>query len=104
MSENRDSCDMRPVANFDAVFDGEPGNFCITEATLPSGEIERRMFFRLPADTGGGAILIRPAPSHLKDEPSWEWDGNREKPTLTPSVWCKGRWHGWFRAGRMESC
>lgn len=32
----------------------------------------------------------------------WKWDGNREKPTLTPSILdggdCCG-WHGWLRNG-----
>ena len=30
---------------------------------------------------------------------SWEWDGNRERPTLTPSVHRVGHWHGWLRDG-----
>lgn len=33
--------------------------------------------------------------------PSWQWDGNREKPTLAPSVWAHGHWHGWIRNGEM---
>jgi hypothetical protein len=33
-----------------------------------------------------------------------EWDGNMDKPTLAPSVHLPGRWHGWFRAGRVVSC
>lgn len=31
----------------------------------------------------------------------WGWDGNREKPTLTPSVHTFGHWHGWVRNGEM---
>lgn len=38
----------------------------------------------------------------------WEWDGNREEPTLTPSilVWGNGKdqpatWHGYLRAGKL---
>ncbi len=30
----------------------------------------------------------------------WDWDGNREAPTFTPSVNCSGCWHGYIRAGR----
>jgi Family of unknown function (DUF6527) len=30
---------------------------------------------------------------------SWGWDGNEDKPTLTPSIHCVGHWHGWVRAG-----
>lgn len=38
------------------------------------------------------------------EKPSWEWNGNREKPTLSPSVWHKGHWHGWLRDGVWTSC
>lgn len=31
----------------------------------------------------------------------WEWDGNEEKPTLTPSVHTFGHWHGWVREGML---
>lgn len=41
---------------------------------------------------------------------AWKWDGNREAPTLTPSIlhWGGGRgepatWHGWLRAGKLET-
>lgn len=30
----------------------------------------------------------------------WAWDGNRDAPTFTPSIDCKGCWHGYIRAGR----
>ena len=38
--------------------------------------------------------------------PSWEWDGNKEAPTLTPSVQQIGgcRWHGWLTDGVWISC
>ena len=32
---------------------------------------------------------------------SWDWDGNRERPTITPSVNCKDCWHGWIRNGEF---
>lgn len=31
----------------------------------------------------------------------WGWDGNRENPTLTPSIDVHGSWHGWIRNGEM---
>lgn len=37
----------------------------------------------------------------------WDWDGNREAPTLSPSIHNTGmpcRWHGWLRAGEWQSC
>lgn len=40
------------------------------------------------------------------NHPMWTWDGNKEKPTLSPSIQrthgCK--WHGFLRAGIFESC
>lgn len=44
------------------------------------------------AETGGG--------------PVWQWDGNAEAPTLTPSLrrldGCK--WHGFLTAGEFREC
>ena len=41
-------------------------------------------------------------------EPAWTWDGNRDTPTLSPSIACgmpKGSdWHGYMTAGRLEAC
>lgn len=38
--------------------------------------------------------------------PQWTWDGNREAPTVSPSVrrldGCQ--WHGWLRNGEWISC
>lgn len=39
--------------------------------------------------------------------PSWDWDGDRERPTLTPSVFNTGmpcQWHGWLTGGDWISC
>lgn len=30
---------------------------------------------------------------------TWMWDGNREKPTLSPSIHHVGHWHGFLRGG-----
>lgn len=30
----------------------------------------------------------------------WGWDGNREKPTFTPSINCGNCWHGFIEKGR----
>lgn len=36
----------------------------------------------------------------------WEWDGNRERPTLSPSLdtnnGAGARWHGWLFAGELH--
>ena len=33
----------------------------------------------------------------------WGWDGNEEKPTLSPSIDWPGKWHGHLVAGRLIS-
>lgn len=31
----------------------------------------------------------------------WQWDGNEEKPTLTPSLHAVGIWHGYVKQGNL---
>lgn len=75
----------------------EPGDFCwgFSESTddRPSHIhlIEPPGFYvRLP---------IAPTPN------GWDWDGNRDQPTLTPSIrTCRGldgTWHGFLRRGEL---
>jgi hypothetical protein len=64
-------------------------------------------FDNRPSDWGGEAE---------KKQPRWHWDGNKEKPTLTPSLGlrkCRDdqtvgadgyHWHGFLRAGVFEEC
>ena len=96
---NTESCAMVRHADDDAVHAGPPGSFCIE--TDSNGQ--RMMIFKYP-DGDVGGIFLRPMLPSNPPHPSWEWDGNGDAPTLTPSVHRPGRWHGWFRAGRMESC
>lgn len=54
------------------------------------------MIYQCPCGCGAqGALRFRPAES-----PSWEWDGNVEIPTLSPSVHHVGHWHGFLRGGQ----
>ena len=50
----------------------------------------------------GGECMIALRP-HQKNSAgaSWEWDGNKERPTITPSINCKDCWHGWIRNGEF---
>lgn len=38
--------------------------------------------------------------------PSWEWNGDMQRPTLTPSILQRNgcRWHGYLRNGVWEWC
>lgn len=32
----------------------------------------------------------------------WSWDGDEEKPTLSPSLHAVGIWHGWVQQGILR--
>ena len=60
------------------------------------------IYLFLPGKSGPDAIEIgRGDPGGYR---VWGWDGNQEKPTLTPSIHAPGQWHGYLKAGRLESC
>lgn len=69
---------------------------------------EEVVWFRCPKSGRRCGPLVIRGRTHLKHDPQnknggtaqWGWDGNRNKPTLTPSVNCSGCWHGYIRAGR----
>lgn len=35
---------------------------------------------------------------------AWTWDGNRERPTIAPSIHVIGHWHGFVENGQIRSC
>lgn len=73
----------------------QPGDFCFDE------EFEY-LYLWIPGVSGPDAIRIQ------RGEPGgprvWGWDGDTEKPTLTPSILTPGTWHGYLKAGRLVSC
>lgn len=111
---HKGSCDMRRIPDPDreganpGEWDGiQPGDFWWgTEQAQVAGTTVtyRTMFAKWP--DGCMACLPINMPPEAKRAgrgASWGWDGNEEKPTLTPSVHHVGHWHGWVRAGRMAS-
>jgi hypothetical protein len=84
------------VSDIDAVR-AEPGAF---EFYADADRFPAGMIYCCPCGCGAtGALRFRPAVS-----PSWQWDGNEDAPTLSPSVHHVGHWHGWLRNGVWESC
>lgn len=62
------------------------------------------MFFKCPCGCGKvSALSFKP-----DIPPAWQWDGNRESPTLTPSVHDNPQgvthWHGFLTNGEWRSC
>lgn len=67
------------------------------------GRERRRCYFPCPLRPGRDChVLLKPWPILA---PTWDWDGNREKPTLSPSINCNGNgccgWHGFIQAGQL---
>jgi hypothetical protein len=85
----------------------------ITTRKVESGGMERpgdfsfdedfsHLYVWLPGMPGPDAIPIQRG--EQGGYRVWGWDGNTEAPTLTPSISVPGYWHGYLRAGKLESC
>jgi hypothetical protein len=110
--ESRVSVDGIACSSLDEFFErtdrGEAGGFIIVDAPASVGaEPTPHIWLAVPAPgdrkVEHARLPLQPSPPNSCGA-SWEWDGNREKPTLSPSIHCVGVWHGYLRAGRFESC
>jgi hypothetical protein len=102
MSEIRMALDRRDVWPDDVPV----GTFDIEEARLKGRPVTARIMFVCPAGKRCGVFLgpaFQAKPSD-GDPNVWGWDGNDERPTLTPSINCVGGcgWHGFITAGVMR--
>lgn len=62
----------------------------------------RTLVLAIPHNAEGGWVLSRWTIDHKNDcGASWSWNGNEDKPTLTPSLHAVGVWHGWVRDGQL---
>lgn len=50
-----------------------------------------------------GELTHIPITIGMKKPNAWLWDGNRESPTISPSVDVVGVWHGFIRNGKLET-
>ena len=104
-----------PFAWIDEWWEMPEGSFFWREQTQTGYEgFYRTLWIVFPYETKGvwpGHCL----PVYLQGESklaiesaSWEWDGNEDLPTLSPSIACgppKHRdWHGYLKAGKLEAC
>jgi hypothetical protein len=65
----------------------------------------RYLYIRIPGTPAYGFDALRCFRGADRGiEREWAWDGNEEKPTLTPSILNPDSWHGHLVAGRLESC
>lgn len=86
------------MASVDAL--EQPGDFCIYPEESTDGQYYIRLW--LPGNTWPFTLPIyqKNAPPYL----AWGWNGDREQPSLTPSIDALGSWHGYLSAGRFVSC
>jgi hypothetical protein len=72
-----------------------PGDFCFSD------EMDI-LYIWIPGVSGPDALRLQKGPPG--GDRVWGWDGNEDHPTLEPSILTPGHWHGYLRAGRLESC
>ena len=68
-------------------------------------------WLRFGCPRGRGECLVAIRPQTFLNGAGWTWDGNREAPTLSPSIHCLAEkdgqklagcgWHGWLRNGEF---
>lgn len=103
MVRRDDADDCRQAGEFcwlvATTYDPEEG-FVTHTRPARSDERPTHVFLRTPVRGIGALIAV--APEKLANGASWRWDGDRERPTLTPSInGGAGAWHGWVQAGVM---
>lgn len=104
---NRESIDANvfTIDQWDEAEAHGPGAVIIEEEDENPGKV-KALIVIVPGETSMRAIPV-------DGSRGWTFDGNREKPTLTPSILAKKikhdgqwfeSWHGYLTAGRFVSC
>lgn len=77
-----------------------PGDFCFID------KVTLRIVFVCPCGTHADGYGVRAVPLEPCSEPHWDWDGNRDEPSLTPSLQdvSSCRWHGYLTKGVFRRC
>lgn len=93
-----DTVKARAAESYSSMDGAAPGTFAIESN-------QQGLFYNCPCGCGTeGFLLFRSAARGAR--PSWDWDGDVNEPTLTPSVrqtvGCK--WHGFLVAGEWRPC
>ena len=96
---NTESLDCRKVQYGTTPDKGgieKPGDFCFAEdfsyiyVWLP-GRLDGPSALQIQKGSPGGPRV-------------WGWNGDAEKPSITPSIHAVGQWHGYLTNGRLVSC
>ena len=114
MAENRDSvAGVRILKPSERGSSGRcttvPGEFAWEfdfthfEHGAKQGDAVLTLYIHLPGNGRWSPIQVQRAGAGPHHDRIWEWDGDLDKPTLTPSIWDVGVWHGYMRAGFFQS-
>lgn len=79
---------------------GQKGDWCF----LNNNEL---IAIRFGEDMFTGLTIIPVSENTMQGKPHWQWNGNKDAPTLSPSIlvhpnpgWSDG-WHGYLRDGKL---
>lgn len=71
------------------------GDFCFDAE-------HEHIYLWLPGRLSPSCLQISRVPS--SSNRVWRWDGDKECPTVTPSIHDVGMWHGYLTKGKLVSC
>jgi hypothetical protein len=98
------------VPHFSDLDKAVPGQFIFTGLHATEGG-PYGILFVCPCGCGSFGSVHFNVPSdwaekHNGGKPltQWTWNGNKEKPTLSPSILHENHWHGYLRDGVFEEC
>jgi len=86
------------------IFDMKPGDWQFVDS---SNVDDAWIYIVIPNGTPEGSLAQLPLVPSTTD--SWQWDGNKEAPTLTPSILHHEHvgnpqsWHGYMTKGELKS-
>ena len=82
---------------------GQKGDWCF----LNNDEL---IAIRYGESVLAGTTIIPVSENVMPGKPHWQWDGNKEAPTLSPSILVHAAigftdgWHGFMREGKLIEC
>lgn len=110
MSENRESVPARRIKiPSDCIESQQPGDFAwefdFTHFDHGAAATDARLtlYICLPGEIRWWPIHVARPGAGIAGNRIWQWDGNFDQPTLTPSIHAVGAWHGYFTAGFLRS-
>jgi uncharacterized protein DUF6527 len=93
----------------------KPGDYLLSDEGIDAKPGTPAKWLRFACPRGRGECSVPLSPQKTSKGHTWKWDGNRERPTLTPSINCLSHdpqtgerfagcgWHGHITGGRFTN-